>query len=398
MLKSSTKIQLEQNTISTFYQSFSPMVTPIKTIFTGLTNTLMNLNEMYQTLINISGFKINITQSSTDPIVVNLYLRKAGRVNTGIAWNFNTNKVEFIFSTIINGVVVDVARADTYTNIAGIPETLELYTITGLGDYTVSGSMIVPFSVFTDLCIRQYDNNVATDLIRGYEIDKSLIATYFNDPVTEDMSYFDLAYIKDRKLVANYNPNVAANTAKYTGIDIGTGKKPTSMRCKAIFEAGAYTPSIALISNPNGLLSIANILTKAIHVIFTATAISADLLLSSGSATPLAHHNYATPCVCDGVTEYLFGWRVSGNTITFEFPDGTTESVTNVLIPEYLGQYCTLEHYWNHPSDVARSQYTYFEILGTGVKVVDNFKRNNGAIGNTPTGQVYVQINETNQY
>jgi len=204
-----------------------------------------------------------------------------------------------------------------------------------------------------------------------------------------DYSIFDQAYIKDGRLVAN--ANLIGVNAKYTGINLGTGNVPTSMKCKAIFNS---TSTLALISNYNGLNKVSDITNGSLHIVFTNKNIQLGLF-DNKTLNVIYMHTFVTPCSLDGVTEYTFEWSVSGDTITFTLPDGIF-TYTDNRIPTYLGQYCTFEHYWNSTTQEPPI-FTYFEVKGTDFTLIDSFKRQNGTIGIAPTGQAYVQINEQNQ-
>ena len=209
-----------------------------------------------------------------------------------------------------------------------------------------------------------------------------------------DFSVFNLAYIKDRKVTCNYTEG-STTTAKYTGVDLGEGVLPVSMKFKVIFSEGTGSSSAMAISNPNGLTKVANITKSSCHFGMTLNQAFIEWFTDTVNDGKYKY-NFTTPCKADGVTEYTFGWSVSGNTVTFTMPDGATQVYTDAQMATHLGRYCTFEHFANGITDGENRtlpQFTYFEIVtNTGKTIIDKFRRFDGAIGNAPTGESYVQI------
>lgn len=211
--------------------------------------------------------------------------------------------------------------------------------------------------------------------------------------IKNNLTNFDTAYIKGNKLVCNDSKINSSTTAKYVTVDIGPGNVPTTMKCKNIFTVGSSSGTIALISNPNGRSAINNITTKSLHIIFKANSVSTQIW-NAGSLTNIDTY-FFTQFPLDNQTEVQYQWSISGDTITHNI-NGITRQVTYAGLSSYMGRYCTLEHFYNAPfSTVAKPQFTYFEVNGTGFDpVIDDFKRNDGSIGVSKSGHTYSLLSE----
>lgn len=200
------------------------------------------------------------------------------------------------------------------------------------------------------------------------------------------------AYIKDFRLVCN--DTNTTRTAKYNGIDLGSGVTPSHMSCKCVFSQGSAGGTIALISNPGGLLEVGWITNKSLHVVFTDTELKFGLY-ENGVLNVVYSHVYATRCSLDNVTEYTFGWGIpSGQDtqIKFTCPDGVFTYNHPSSLKTYMGRYVTLEHYYDGVG-VGKPQFTYFDVkVNSVLTVLDNFNRLDGAIGNAQSGHAYAQI------
>lgn len=130
--------------------------------------------------------------------------------------------------------------------------------------------------------------------------------------------------------------------AAYNGIDmIGDVRE---MRASKSFGAGTNGGAVALIANPAGLTSIANITAKSIHIVFT--NVSVDVGFFENNAYDIEHtFNYEAACLTDG-TVYDFGWRIEGETMFLMLPTGSIMRVTDPRIATFGGRYATFEHYW----------------------------------------------------
>ncbi len=151
------------------------------------------------------------------------------------------------------------------------------------------------------------------------------------------------ASISSNKLVAADSGQ--STTAAYTGIDLGAGVKPFRMSARIVFSAGTASGSAVLVSNAQGLGFVTQITSGSIHIVFTSTY--CNITIWKPAYTVLHTYYNPTPCVRDGATQYDIGWRLSGDTLTIEAPDGTEYSYTSEWFQKLLGRYCTFEHYWS---------------------------------------------------
>lgn len=220
---------------------------------------------------------------------------------------------------------------------------------------------------------------------------KSTVDTF--NAATLDYSMYKLAYIKDQRLCCN--DSTPTKTAKYTGIDLGSGITPAGITCKAIWEAGTSGGSVAIISNPNGLKSVDGITAKSLHVTFTPLKVDVGFFDNEVLVVGFTY-TYSTPVACDGVTEYEFGFNLSPDftKIYVICPDGTSQTytATGYNVASYIGRYITWEHYYN-TAGIAKPMFTLMQVQdSTSFIFKDDFNRENGAIGNNQYGYQYIQL------
>lgn len=294
------------------------------------------------------------------------------------------NSTNSAIGTILDTLMIEVGdTASEYEQYYGSTETLELAD--GKGDY-----------VFDSIPGMNVVRTTADTMSIIYTMPLRNVLQKMNDDVQRslvDISIFNNAYIRDCMLVCNPVPKIGESyVAKYSGIDLGNGNTPSKMRCRAKFARGSSGGSIALVSNPVGLTRDYHITTKSLHCVFA--DIGARIgLMDNYVETVALQYIYGTPLARDAETEYTFGVEIDGTTVTLICPDGTFQSQTIVNIADYVGRYCTLEHFGNTAA-MSMPMFTFYEIRVDGKKTVwDYFKRPDGAIGVSPSGHTYVQIN-----
>jgi hypothetical protein len=132
--------------------------------------------------------------------------------------------------------------------------------------------------------------------------------------------------------------------AAYPTVDLGSGVLPGLTWCTIVFGASGTTGSAAVLissdTNPIVLTSV----DRLVHFVVDEIGWTFGTF-TSGTLTLLGSGSYAAPLVCDGVTRYLCGFLITGNTITLYLPDGTIQRFTNSLIGTYNGRYVTFESY-----------------------------------------------------
>ena len=208
------------------------------------------------------------------------------------------------------------------------------------------------------------------------------------DNISNNLADFDLAYIRNHMLVCN--DSNASSTAKYTGVDFG--EVPISMFFDVIFEEGDQYPNVTLIVNPNGVHDVMDIGTKSLHIGFTNVNIS----ISTFTDDVITNHytySFDEAIPLDNETITRMGFEISGEDIILTGPSSyKSNTFTLSGLSAFLGNYCTFEHYYTGLGK-GRPQFDYIEINGSTLPALkDNFKRNNGAIGVSPTGHTYVQL------
>lgn len=205
------------------------------------------------------------------------------------------------------------------------------------------------------------------------------------------------AYILDKKLV--FNKIGTGQQAIYSGIKLLENQKPSKMICKCIFSNdGISGGSACIISNPNGLTSASQIINKSLHAVFNDLNCHIEVY-NNGVATRLYTETYDTPLSRNA--EYTFSWEIVNDTIILNTGSGShTITIPNDIdINEYIGRYCTLEHYMYLETGCI-PQITKFAIyVNNNLEVYDDFDRNNGSIGVTRSGNLYIQFrNESNPW
>ena len=214
-----------------------------------------------------------------------------------------------------------------------------------------------------------------------------------------DYSKYQFAYIKDNKLCCNKVNDT--RTAVYSGVDCGG--IPNKLKCKVIFERNdigkIYAGELAIITNPNGLSRVTDITNKSLHLEVYPTGITLSLFnkyLPDGRIVAI-YTKLSNSLICDGVTEHTVIMSWNDNTVTINVDDynySYTYQEETGSLSDYIGRYCTIEHYVANDRDLSiMPMFTYFEVDGTNIiRVRDWFKREDGALYTTPTGQPYVQI------
>ena len=266
--------------------------------------------------------------------------------------------------------------------------------------------------LYLDVCMLAEGQIGGNDLQLLYEPYKSYIGASKSFSLF-DYNKYQFAYIKDRKLTCNKDTNQL--TALYTGIECKV--VPNEIRAKVIWEDTTnrpYSGEITLISNPNGLHKVTNITDKSLHLEvspdnLTLSLLDKDLNTTYGHRVLAIYQQFSTPLVCDGKTEHniICSWTNTNvhivvdnmvfdyNVTNEELKDINGTTVATGTINDYVGVYCTFEHFVSgHDRDeTSMPMYKAIEIKGNNMtRIRDWFEREDGALNTTPTGENYVQI------
>ena len=206
-----------------------------------------------------------------------------------------------------------------------------------------------------------------------------------------DFSSYGLAYIEDNKLKANIWNN-DPQTAVYSGVD--SGSDCYKMTCKAYWSSDDDNSTAAIIATKLGNKKSTDILTKALHPVFTRTGVRVDFFDNSVK-TSIYSEDYETPLV-SGV-EYTFGWEItSPNTIVITSATGShTITMEGYDFREYIGKYCILEHYnGNGTNQKGMVSFTEWKAYDENDKVIvfDLYTKPDGVLSTTLNGLVYYQF------
>ncbi|MCK1568983.1 hypothetical protein IVB08_34560 [Bradyrhizobium sp. 173] len=134
----------------------------------------------------------------------------------------------------------------------------------------------------------------------------------------------------------------SANTAAYTGTDLGTYAK--ELRALISWGAGTAGGSVVLICNPNGLATVANITGSAIHIVYTLTTI--DVAVFDGGIYTIIKSITMLAAMAQDGTKYAIGWELDGNTLIVTTHEGRSYSITDARFGTLGGRYATFEHFW----------------------------------------------------
>lgn len=316
------------------------------------------------------GEQYTLTEFATHEKWQFIYLIKYGKNKEFIS------RTDYTTSTIAtNGGKLEIIADSEYIRIVSKKSILEFTQIEkGTSSFYEEYELILK-----DITVKELEDKLKI-------VEDKIVENSFNS------SIYRLAYIKDKKLCCNDSSE--SRTAKYTGIDLGDGVLPLVMKCKCVWESNLNGGSVAIISNPKGLKTVAGITTKSFHIVFTPTQMTFGLFDNQVNTVKYTK-TYNTPCKCDGITEYEFGWYYyqAGNWVEFYYPDGTSERYDVGNISAYFGQYCTWEHYYSSNENIARPMFTQFYLKDSNNFIfTDDFCRGDGAIGNNAYGYQYIQL------
>lgn len=232
------------------------------------------------------------------------------------------------------------------------------------------------------------------------------------------------SYIKNGELVCN-KTNDGMN-AQYTGVEFN--EIPLSITCKfkmpvadkVVNSSGTTTNAgtVAIVCNPNGLNCVNDITANSLHLSLTDEWLKLDLLgnekgryywfnfftqqlpskipydnqteveltlnINADTQTPSVNIKY-------GSVNKTYS-KHSYNSTDSNYNNETEVDFTSHPYSEFIGKYCTIEHFSNGNMDnYVMPKFTYFGIKGNDTKSYawDYFKRQDGALSTMPTGQVY---------
>lgn len=328
----------------------------------------------------------NVNFCTYEPIYLKIGSYTTTKIFIGQSYVLKPNgtfvKADVYFSNILDD-------PNYFTGVFDLTENITFYPTFQISHYSGSYPMI-------------YDGETPIDNVSGvYKITGNPIVEINNVKLGKlaenyyDFSDYKLAYIKNKRLT--FNPIDGAQTALYTGIDLGTGNRSKKVKCKVIFyHQKTNSPIICLISNPNGIKSVLNIINGSIHVCFGVSSYHIDFWENNVYHQRIFEGSY-TPCTVDDTTEYEFGYELNGDTITLYLPDNTTVSHTDTRFNTYNGRYVIYEHYI---SNVNYDSFTYFDYKyieasknnDTKPCFYDDFDRSDGIIGISPLGYTYSQF------
>lgn len=282
-----------------------------------------------------------------------------------------------------NGVTkfsVKYNTGSTYTGDFTITENTMMYLST-----TLSWSEIILFNKNNLITATQAMNQ------RKYYY-LHLNSNVLVDPDQNDTSKYDQFFIKGCELTSN-NDHLNANTsvAKYVRTDMGADIK--TVLCRAKFRKIDNNTSVTLIATKRHTNAhVQDIVQDSIHIGFGPTGASIQTM-SGGTLTTLQTYSYTI----SANTEYLFGWKLVGDTVTMYLPDGTTQTYTDATIAPHNGHYIIFETFsyqtaaTNPPTDNYDQPVItgFFCNASDGFYLKDNFKRPDGGLTVSPTGHVY---------
>ncbi len=212
-----------------------------------------------------------------------------------------------------------------------------------------------------------------------------------NEMYSSDYSIYNQAYIKNGALVGCQRKDGAYNNGDYTGVKMDGNI--TKVRAKINFQGGGY---ITLISTPNGSSYISDITNKSIHINIGKT----NYYIGYFDNQVLTNTETGTFSGLNDTTDYIVGYDINNSTgeLTVYLPNGQTYNVTNNNYKNSNGEYVIFEHF----IDTSVQDYNSVKMKelfaedSTGRKYYDDFARQDGAIGTSPTGHVYMQFSNNN--
>ena len=217
------------------------------------------------------------------------------------------------------------------------------------------------------------------------------------------LSAQQFAYIKSGKLCTNIT--TPTRTAQYAGINCGY--TPNYISAAFVFEEGTTGGTAAIICNPSGLTKVNDIVNASLHCVITPTKLKVDLLGQKYGKYyyyNFIEETFETSIPLDGVTETAIKMQWSPKNVTVTLTKNG-ESKTYIsedysgAIPfaNFVGHYVTIEHYCEGDRNAfAMPQFSRFETGNSNqdnsTRIFDNFKRQDGSLSVTPTGQVWTCI------
>lgn len=210
---------------------------------------------------------------------------------------------------------------------------------------------------------------------------------------TSENVFFKQAYIKNQELVANQIETENNSVAQYTCLKMPSTIISVKAKVKFFGNGRAYS---TFISEPNGMNTVEDITKKCIHINMS----SKTCYIGYFTDKKLVNTHTAQYNASEGVeVEVGFEFDTNTNTLTVYLPDGTTYTEANTKYGECAGNYACWEHYINITSvQFSCNKFTKIYAKDTdGNFVLDDFNRQNGAIGVCPQGYPYAQFNNLMQ-
>lgn len=134
-----------------------------------------------------------------------------------------------------------------------------------------------------------------------------------------------------------------ALTAAYTGVDTGNSM-PFMMAAAATFSAGTSGGSAALVSNPNGVMTAAEVLLLSIHNTFTNLNTSLNIYTASAGAGVTI--NSLVAATQDGSTQYYVLWMYANGGMVVRTQEGLLARDAVQPWAARGGRYMIYENYW----------------------------------------------------
>lgn len=238
-----------------------------------------------------------------------------------------------------------------------------------------------------------------------------------------DYRIFDQAFIKGGKLICNNDHQSSNTVAKYTYADMGSNVVKVLARCT--IKGG----SLCILNHKNNsghpISDITSSQNGAAHFVWGLTTCTAGFYYPNKQNWRNYYLNYAS-LATDDETEYECGYEYIGNnkvriylpkqcisvqdvnSQSVQFEDKTDASGRHYVdltidgIDAVNGRYVCWEHYtYSADTQELTDDFNRWSFTGIycscqdGIPLVDNFKRNDGAIGTAPSGHVYKQNRNT---
>ena len=136
----------------------------------------------------------------------------------------------------------------------------------------------------------------------------------------------------------------SGTTAGYTAVDLLAAAKLMSVAMR--FSAATIGGEVALIQNPNGMTTTANITSNSDHHFLASDTMATEYWISS--LTTVQTYVFAPVCALDGATEYNGAVAYPGDgSVVWVLPEGELIRSTNTNFATERGRYHTWEHYWS---------------------------------------------------